>query len=169
MKRWRYLLAARTSVHEVVAVAPLMQLLPLPPPVVVLAVSAIANDADAFWLMAQVNNRVLYKLLSHPKWKSDSGGSGKEERREKRDQSVTFKGQRSVAWIKGLHDWFCSSFHKRVINECLMFRSSHRRMLFRICEEGDEGMLLLQVQKQFLSLISKWGRKCPATSVGRDF
>lgn len=42
------MLAARTSVHEVVAVAPLMQLLPLPPPVVVLAVSAVANDADAF-------------------------------------------------------------------------------------------------------------------------
>lgn len=93
MKRWRYLLAARTSVHEVVAVAPLMQLLPLPPPVVILAVSAVANDADAFWLMAQVNSRVLYKLLSHPKWKSDSGGSGKEERREKRIKVWHLKGK----------------------------------------------------------------------------
>lgn len=39
-------------------------------------------------------------------------------------------------------------------------------MMFRICEEGDEGMLLLQVQKQFLSLIIKVGTKVPCYICG---
>lgn len=39
-----------------------------------------------------------------------------EENGKKRDQSVTFKGQRSPAQIKGLHDWFCTFPHELLMN-----------------------------------------------------